>query len=83
MNHQSSLDVLTLMKLWPRENSTILAKKQLLYAGPFGLITWLGGMTFIDRFNSDKARSTINQLADKVNHENVFICIYLFMYPNL
>lgn len=75
-NHQSSLDVMVMMKIWPRRNCTILAKKQLLYAGPFSLITWLGGMTFIDRFNSEKARSTINQLAERINEKNMRVWIF-------
>ena len=46
-----------------------LAKKELLYAGPFGWGAYLCGLVFVDRLNKDKARDTmakaVKQLQDK------------------
>ncbi|RNA12802.1 1-acyl-sn-glycerol-3-phosphate acyltransferase alpha [Brachionus plicatilis] len=75
-NHQSSLDFLTMMKVWPGGNCTPLAKKELFYSGPFGLAIWLCGITFIDRLNPQKARGTIDKLAKKINDENLRVWIY-------
>lgn len=60
-----------MMKIWPGGNCTPLAKKELLYSGPFGLAIWLCGITFIDRLNPQKARGTIENLAKSINDDNV------------
>ncbi len=59
------------MSIWPGKNSTCLAKKELMYTGPFGLTIWLSGITFIDRLNVDKARGTIDKLAELIKKEDV------------
>jgi lysophosphatidate acyltransferase len=43
--------------------TTALAKKELMYAGPFGLAAWLGGMIFVDRLNRDKAHEVLENAA--------------------
>ncbi len=60
-----------MMKVWPGGNCTPLAKKELIYSGPFGIAIWLCGITFIDRLNAEKARGTIENLANRINKENV------------
>lgn len=67
-----------MMKCWPNGNCTPLAKKELIYAGPFGIACWLNGVTFIDRLNHEKAKETIEELATRINKENVdfFFLIY-------
>ena len=60
-----------MMKIWPGGNLTPLAKKELLYSGPFGIAIWLCGITFIDRLHPERARGTIDKLAERINHENV------------
>lgn len=64
--------------IWPGGNCTPLAKKELLYTGPFGIACWLSGITFIDRLNREKSRSTMNNLAKRVNEENVIIQLISF-----
>ena len=59
------------MSIWPGNNCTCLAKKELMYTGPFGLTIWLSGITFIDRLNVDKARGTIDKLAELIKKEDV------------
>ena len=60
-----------MMNIWPGRNCTPLAKKELFWTGPFGFTIWLCGITFIDRLNAEKARNTIDNLAEKMNKENV------------
>lgn len=64
------------MNIWPGGNCTPLAKKELFYTWPFGFAIWLCGITFIDRLNPDRARGTIEKLAEKINKKNVrlYIC---------
>jgi len=75
-NHQSVIDVATMVVAWPQNKTTVLGKKELLYTGPVGLTFWLCGMTFIDRFHSDKAKHLVNNLADRLNQENMRVWIY-------
>ncbi|KAL1131571.1 hypothetical protein AAG570_011186 [Ranatra chinensis] len=61
-NHQSSIDILGMFELWPvMRRCTVVAKKELLYAWPFGLAAWLCGLIFIDRLNSEASRRAINR----------------------
>ena len=51
LNHQSGIDLMAVMEIWPvLEKAAPIAKKELKYAGPFGLACWLCGAVFIDRF---------------------------------
>lgn len=75
-NHQSLVDFLTLMKIWPGGKCTPLAKKEIFWTWPFGLSVWLCGITFIDRLNAERARGTIEMLANRINKENLRVWIY-------
>lgn len=66
-NHQSSLDVITMAQIFPPQ-TTVLAKKELLYTGPFGISMWLAGVVFVDRGNHTKAHETMQQTA-KIMHD--------------
>lgn len=71
-NHQSSLDILGMFDLWPvMDKCTVVAKKEILYAWPFGLAAWLCGLIFIDRMNSEKARSVINTAVEYLKENKV------------
>ncbi|CAH1786600.1 unnamed protein product [Owenia fusiformis] len=74
-NHQSSLDLITLMEVYPKRCST-LAKKELIWAGPFGLGSWLSGLIFIDRLNPEKARDTMTKTVRKITNENIKLLIF-------
>ena len=56
--------------------TTALAKKELIYAGPFGLAAWLGGMIFVDRLNRDKAHETLGHAASVMLEQNVSMVRY-------
>lgn len=75
-NHQSSLDILGMFDIWPIMNKcTVVAKKEIFYAWPFGLAAWLAGLVFIDRMNSEKARSVINTSVERLKETNVYIIL--------
>uniref|UniRef100_A0A2K5E729 1-acylglycerol-3-phosphate O-acyltransferase n=1 Tax=Aotus nancymaae TaxID=37293 RepID=A0A2K5E729_AOTNA len=53
-NHQSILDMMGLMEVLP-ERCVQIAKRELLFLGPVGLIMYLGGVFFINRQRSSTA----------------------------
>ncbi|XP_055374751.1 1-acyl-sn-glycerol-3-phosphate acyltransferase beta [Condylostylus longicornis] len=76
-NHQSSLDVLGMFHIWPiMQKCTVVAKKELLYAQPFGLAAWLCGLIFIDRVRSEKARDTLNSANHKIKSKNIKLWVF-------
>lgn len=71
-NHQSSLDILGMFDLWPvMDKCTVVAKKEIFYAWPVGLAAWLCGLIFIDRMNSEKARSALNTATKEITNKKV------------
>ena len=47
------------------ERATTLAKKALLYFGPFGLAAYLNGTTFIDRSRGAESRKILDETITK------------------
>jgi len=66
-NHQSSVDTIGMLKMMP-PRTTVLVKKELLYAGPFGAASWLCGIVFVDRSNRSKAHEVMANTA-KIMHD--------------
>jgi len=94
-NHQSSIDILGMFDLWPvMDKCTVVAKKEVFYVWPVGLAAWLCGLIFIDRMNSEKARSILNTATKEIIEKKVkndracwqfafyvfpmFLCYYVF-----
>lgn len=91
-NHQSSLDTigkpidslppflfyihfLGMMKMWP-DRCVPMMKKELKYAGPFGLAGILTGSVFIDRFSKEKAIETCNETLQYMKEKNVSLSFF-------
>lgn len=55
---------------------TVVAKRELFYAWPFGLAAWLAGLTFIDRVRGEKARSTLNAVNSRVKLDNIKLWVF-------
>ena len=55
------------------ERSSALAKKELLYVGPFGLGAWLCGLVFVDRNNKKSARKTMDLAVERIKNERVSV----------
>ncbi|XP_053951556.1 1-acyl-sn-glycerol-3-phosphate acyltransferase alpha isoform X1 [Anastrepha ludens] len=76
-NHQSSLDILGMFEIWHVMNKcTVVAKRELFYAWPFGLAAWLAGLIFIDRVRGEKARDTLNAVNTRVKMERIKLWVY-------
>lgn len=76
-NHQSSLDILGMFDIWPvMDKCTVVAKKELFYAWPFGLAAWLCGLIFIDRMNSEKARSVLNEATEYIKQNKIKLWVF-------
>uniref|UniRef100_A0A2K5JT82 1-acyl-sn-glycerol-3-phosphate acyltransferase n=1 Tax=Colobus angolensis palliatus TaxID=336983 RepID=A0A2K5JT82_COLAP len=74
-NHQSILDMMGLMEVLPKRCVQI-AKRELLFLGPVGLIMYLGGVVFINRQRSSTARTVMADLGERMVRENLKVWIY-------
>ena len=62
----SKFDLL-IFQIWPSlDKCVMVAKKELKYAGPFGLCLTLCGTIFLDRGSSESGRRAINEAGKKV-----------------
>ncbi|XP_068158640.1 1-acyl-sn-glycerol-3-phosphate acyltransferase alpha [Drosophila tropicalis] len=76
-NHQSSLDVLGMFDIWHVMNKcTVVAKRELFYAWPFGLAAWLAGLIFIDRVRGEKARDTLNDVNRRIKKQRIKLWVF-------
>lgn len=74
-NHQSILDMMGLMEILP-DRCVQIAKKELLYAGSVGLITYLGGVIYINRKRTSDAKSVMEEVGNIMMNENLKVWIY-------
>ncbi|XP_061056856.1 1-acyl-sn-glycerol-3-phosphate acyltransferase beta [Eubalaena glacialis] len=74
-NHQSILDMMGLMEVLP-DRCVQIAKRQLLFLGPVGLIMYLGGVLFIDRQRSRMAMTVISDVGKCMVREKLKVWIY-------
>ncbi|KAL2782245.1 1-acyl-sn-glycerol-3-phosphate acyltransferase beta isoform a precursor [Daubentonia madagascariensis] len=74
-NHQSILDMMGLMEILPKRCVQI-AKRELLFLGPVGLIMYLGGVYFINRQRSSTAMTVMADLGERMVRENLKVWIY-------
>ncbi len=77
-NHQSSLDFIGMMHLWPEHARycTILAKREISWAGPFGLSSWLAGVEFINRKNRQQSTETMHHIMKKIQNKSLRLWIF-------
>ena len=77
LNHQHSIDIFFLWEIWPvLRRVTTLAKKALLYAGPFGAACYLVGTVFVDRSRGPEARRKLYEAVRKAKAEDTHVCIF-------
>lgn len=77
-NHQSSIDFIGMMHIWPEHvrYCTILAKKELIWAGPFGPSSWCAGVEFVDRKNRERSAETMRYIMKKIKHKSLRLWIF-------
>lgn len=59
-----------LMEILP-DRCTMIAKKELVYAGTVGLVCWLGGIVFINRKKTTDAKSVMADAAKTMLDDQV------------
>lgn len=74
-NHQSILDMMGLMEILP-ERCVQIAKRELMFLGPVGLIMYLGGVIFINRQRSSTAVSVMAEVGQRMIKERLKVWIY-------
>uniref|UniRef100_G1LBB2 1-acyl-sn-glycerol-3-phosphate acyltransferase n=1 Tax=Ailuropoda melanoleuca TaxID=9646 RepID=G1LBB2_AILME len=74
-NHQSILDMMGLMEALP-ERCVQVAKRELLFLGPVGLVIYLGGIFFINRQQSRTARTVMADVGERMVKDNLKVWIY-------
>ncbi|CAK9292093.1 unnamed protein product [Gordionus sp. m RMFG-2023] len=74
-NHQSSLDLLSQSTVWP-SNCTSVAKREVVYLGPFGALSYVTGVVYIDRKDLNSAKKTLADLAERMKIEKLKVWIF-------
>ncbi|XP_022357594.1 1-acyl-sn-glycerol-3-phosphate acyltransferase beta isoform X1 [Enhydra lutris kenyoni] len=74
-NHQSILDMMGLMEALP-ERCVQIAKRELIFLGPVGLIMYLGGIFFINRQHSRTAMTVMADVGEHMVRDNLKVWIY-------
>lgn len=63
--------------MWPLiGRATVVAKKELLYAFPFGQAAYLWGTLYIDRSNKTNAVGKLNQEAEAIQKDKAKLLLY-------
>ena len=77
-NHQSSIDLIGMMHIWPQHvrYGTVLAKKELIWAGIFGIGSWLAGVEFIDRKNRQQSDTTMRHMINKIKTKSLRLWVF-------
>lgn len=66
-NHQSILDMLVIYSCLPLlKKCRPIAKRYLLWAGPFGTASWLGGHIFMKQDYSDQTKKDLDKIMDRL-----------------
>ncbi|XP_030063506.1 1-acyl-sn-glycerol-3-phosphate acyltransferase beta [Microcaecilia unicolor] len=74
-NHQSVLDMMGLFEILP-DRCVQIAKKELLYAGPAGIVAYLAGVVYINRKRTSDAKSIMAEVAQTMLKENLKVWVY-------
>lgn len=63
--------------LWPvMQKCTVVAKRELFFAWPFGLAAWLCGLIFINRMQSEHARDSLHKASDSIKSKKIKLWIF-------
>ncbi|NQZ31804.1 MAG: 1-acylglycerol-3-phosphate O-acyltransferase [Oceanospirillaceae bacterium] len=75
-NHQSSFDLVTIT-VAVTDGTVSMGKKSIRWIPFFGQLYWLSGNILIDRNNKHRARSTIDQVVERITNDQ----LSLWMFP--
>lgn len=63
--------------IWPVMNKcTVVAKRELFYAWPFGLAAWLCGLIFINRFQTNRSREQLCEASKHIKANKIKLWIF-------
>lgn len=63
--------------IWPVMNKcTVVAKRELFYAWPFGLAAWLCGLIFINRMQSESSRKQLTSASTHIKNKKIKLWIF-------
>lgn len=72
-----NLFFLGMFDIWPVMNKcTVVAKRELFFAWPFGLAAWLCGLIFINRMQSDRARDQLCKATTIIKNKKIKLWIF-------
>lgn len=75
-NHQSSFDLVTISAA-VTDGTVSMGKKSIRWIPFFGQLYWLSGNILVDRNNKHSARSTIDQVVERITNDQ----LSLWMFP--
>ncbi|KAJ8734125.1 hypothetical protein PYW07_014676 [Mythimna separata] len=76
-NHQSVLDIAGFINAWYLVRKLyLIVKKEVLYTGPLGIVTYLCGSIFIDRKNSKEANKILECTTELMTRDKIKIWIF-------
>lgn len=64
----------------------MVAKRELLFLGPFGIAAYLSGLIFIDRVNREKSKNTLNEAMEKLKINKTKLWVFPegdYNYPKI
>ncbi|XP_058819058.1 1-acyl-sn-glycerol-3-phosphate acyltransferase alpha-like isoform X2 [Topomyia yanbarensis] len=77
LNHQSAIDIVLLARLLREfRNIVPVVKKEIFYALPFGIGSYLVGVVFIDRKNTASAMNVMKREAVAITRDNLKLAIF-------
>lgn len=66
-----------MFEIWPvMHKTTVVAKRELLYAWPFGVCAWLCGLIFIDRYKADESKLKMNKALERLKKQDIKLWIF-------
>uniref|UniRef100_A0A915LLB0 1-acyl-sn-glycerol-3-phosphate acyltransferase n=1 Tax=Meloidogyne javanica TaxID=6303 RepID=A0A915LLB0_MELJA len=74
-NHQSSLDLFTLSKMWPSK-TTIMMKSSLKYVPIFNIGAIMSNSIFVDRNNKNNAKEALNDAITKMKDKKLKVWVF-------
>lgn len=55
---------------------TVIAKRELLYVGSFGVAMFMSGLTFINRSAGSRAKDAINEVMEELKKKNIKLWVF-------
>lgn len=76
-NVHEEIFCLGLLEVWHiiRE-MTVIAKRELLLLGTWGIASWLAGLTFINRQGGERGKETINKTMAVLKSKNIKLWVF-------